>query len=232
MDKYFKNHPDYLFQNNNYNDSYQKLKSDLQGQNIILSDSDNVLEIWFWKWNFANYCNKIWVKNYTGIDIDDFFIKKLTKNFKKYIFTKIDLGNFFKDNKKKYNVIFTSHVFEHLDTGTSSKLVDGIYKSLEKWWIWINIMPNADSVFNSTSMRYCDITHMILYNSISFVQKINSRENVCFNIQHYNDRATTIIRRMIHIPFKFIFKILYLWMMQKMPTYYTSNLISVLKKED
>ncbi len=232
MDKYFRNHPDYIFQNNNYHDSYEKLKSDLKWQNIIISTSDDVLEIWFWKWNFANYCKNIWVTNYTGIDIDDFFIKKLTKNFKDYKFKNIDLDSFFIADNNKYNLIFTSHVFEHLDSKTSSKLIDWIYKSLKNWWKWINIMPNADSVFNATSMRYCDITHRILYNSISFVQKINSRENIFFDIQHYNDRPTTFIKRIIHIPFKFIFKILYLWMMQKMPKYYTSNLISVLKKED
>jgi hypothetical protein len=74
------------------------------------------LEIWCWIGNFAYFCNKIWVKDYTWIDIDDYFFENNKKDFQNYKFIKSTFQKFL--NLQQYNtidIIFTSHILEHLN---------------------------------------------------------------------------------------------------------------------
>lgn len=230
-ENYFKNHPWYdvnIEKNNQI--MISKYISDLEKQWVTISKTFKVFEIWFWTWNFATYCKFKWISDYTWVDIDNYYWEKINKLLPNYIFLKESFQDFLQDKFEKYDLIFTSHVVEHLEKDELFDMIKCIYNSLKKWWIWINYMPNANSTINWLNMRYCDITHINFYNNQSFEQII--RNSWCnFNkIYHLNDRPTTLIKRIINIFFITLTKIYYLWMMQTLPQYHSINLISIIKK--
>ncbi len=228
---YFQNHPWYINKDRERGNAsmLKKFQSDLTQRWIKIDSDYKILEIWFWVWNFAHFCNNIWVKDYYWVDIDDFYINILEEEYKNFSFEKKSFEEL-NSVTESFDIIFTSHLFEHLDERENQALIQIIHQSLKKWWKWINYMPNADSVINWLSMRYWDITHKKIYNSTSFEQTINNSGNKFEKIIHLNDRPTNFIKRVIHKPFYYITKMYYIWMMQGFPKNYSSNIISILTK--
>jgi len=231
MKWYFKNHPSYKYEENLKYRKWisEKYKFDLKNY-INQIKSWNILEIWTWIWNFAYFCDEIWTKKYTWIDIDDYFFNFHRKEFKKYNFVKDSFQNFLNTNKD-YDMVFTSHLFEHLNKKERIEIINYIYKWLKKWWIWINYMPNADSSLIVWFWRWWDVTHTTIYNKVSFQQLINQSWNDFSNIKHLNINIwQNFIKRMIHKIFLFFSKIYYIWMWRNFPEIYTWEIISILKK--
>jgi len=128
-------------------------------------------------------------------------------------------------------MVFTSHLFEHLNKKERIEIINYIYKWLKKWWIWINYMPNADSSLIVWFWRWWDVTHTTIYNKVSFQQLINQSWNDFSNIKHLNINIwQNFIKRMIHKIFLFFSKIYYIWMWRNFPEIYTWEIISILKK--
>lgn len=192
-----------------------------------------ILEIGFWKWDFAYYCHTKGFSNYTGIDIDDTFLKKNEKRFPEYKFSADDISTFFINNTW-YDIIFMAHVFEHLDEKEANETVSLIYSSLTTWWYWINYMPNADS-HKACALRYHDITHKKIYNSHSFEQILLTNDAMFSNINHYNTlpSLSPFIRflfKIIHPFFLIPTKIYFAGMWILFPTVYSSEILSIMKK--
>lgn len=181
---------------------------------------------------FANFCYKIGVKNYTGIDIDDYFFDECRDEFPSYKFINTSFQKYLENRENEFDIIFTSHVFEHLDEKTRVEIIENIYSSLKKNGKWINYMPNADAILWVWIWRWSDITHKTIYDDISFSQVINS-SNANFVIENYNHYiwVKSKLRRIIHLMFRFFTKIYYLWMGHKFPEFYTREFINVLTKK-
>ena len=114
MNNYFKSHIWYQKAHNNknnvYNATYLQYKKDLE-KYLDKFHNAKVLEIWSWLWKFAYFCSKIWVIDYTWIDIDDYFFEENKKDFPKFNFIKIWFQEYLKIHKNKFDIIFVSHVF-------------------------------------------------------------------------------------------------------------------------
>lgn len=230
-ENYFKNHPSYKYDESlTYRESFlDKYYYDLKEYVSYIKDW-NILEIGTWIWNFTYFCNKIWVSNYTGIDIDDYFFKYHIKDFSNYRFIKSRFQDYLDENKK-FDIIFTSHVFEHLDEKERVEMINYIHNSLNNWWIWINYMPNADSSLLVWFWRWWDITHKTIYNKTAFLQLVSQSWKSFSNILHFNTFIWyNFIKRWIHKIFLSITKIYYLWMGRVFPEIYTWEIISILKK--
>ena len=190
-----------------------------------------VLEIGFGIWKFTNFCAKKWF-NYTWIDRDWYFMKDLKKDFPNYNFYEISFQDYFKNHKDEYDIIFLSHVFEHLDPIERDEIIEAIHYMLKKWGKWINMMPNAEAVLRSWMWRYGDITHYTVYtqNSFNQVLKMNGlfKEAKSFNSYVW---VTSIFHRFIHLIFLFFTKIYHTCMWVWFPKIYTWELISVITKE-
>lgn len=228
---YFKNHPSYKYEENlKFRDGLvKKYNYDLQDYLSSISKW-KILEIATWIWNFAYFCHKLWVENYTGIDIDDYFFQFHKKEFWNYEFVQSKFQDYL-DWTKKYDVIFTSHLFEHLDEKERVEIIHHIHNSLNNWWIWVNYMPNADSVIEATAWMYIDITHHRVYNTHSFSQLINYSWVYFSEIKNLNAFiGCSFIKRLIHNFFLIMTKIYYLWMGRNFPAIYTWEIISILKK--
>ena len=237
MNNYFKNHPMYIknIQNKEKNIKYHWHKLQKETWFIFnhLNKKINILEIGFWNWYFTYFCKKNRFKNYTWIDIDNTYMKQHKKEFKNYIFHKTDIIDFLQKNKG-YDIIFMSHVFEHLDEKQAKKAINLIYSALNKGWYLINYMPNADS-FKAASLRYIDITHKKIYNSHSFEQIALSNNANFSYIKHFNTLPAIlpfkkVIFQIIHPIFKIFTIIYFYWMWLMFPKIYTSEILSIMQK--
>jgi hypothetical protein len=135
----------------------------------------------------------------------------------------------------KYDIVFTSHVFEHLIKNEANELIKWIYTSLNDWWCRINYMPNADSHLNACSLRYHDITHKYLYNTHSFEQIILTNEVSFSKMMNFNsfpfvNKYIRFIFKITHPIFLLITKLYYYWMWCSFPKIYTSEILSILRK--
>ena len=235
MDKYFEHHKWYQIGYKNkdkvYKAHYLSCKKELKNYLNKFIDA-KVLEIGSWMWKFAYFCDKIWVKDYTWIDIDDYFFEGTRKDFPNYKFIKIRFQKYLKEHKNEFDIIFVSHVFEHLDEKERIEMVESIYCWLKENGIWINYMPNADAIFLVWYWRRCDLTHKNIYNESSFFQLISSC-NCNFTIENFNKYiwSPSKIRRLIHLIFLFFTKIYFLGMWFTFPNFYTREFWNILTKK-
>lgn len=229
---YFENHPVY---NNitNYEDIYNDyiLKYNKEIWDYIKQyKKPKVLEIGFWLGIFANYCNHNKL-SYTGIDIDDYFLASMQEKFSSFEFFKTTIKEFSEKNANTFDIIFMSHVFEHLDKAQREECIVEIWKMLKPWGIWINYMPNADSVLWAVHWRYCDYTHFTIYSELSFSQLLNTHWTFS-SIKHINIYIgfSSYIKRVIHIFFLYMTKLYYITMWRPFPSIYTWEIITITRK--
>jgi len=192
-----------------------------------------VLEIWVWNWDFACFCEKKWIKDYTWIDIDDYYFNELRKKFVKYSFIKANFQDYLVDKEEFYDIVYISNVFEHLNEIERKSMIKLVYSSLKKWWKWINYMPNADSVILLGHTAFWDVTHYRVYNTTSFEQIIKMNWINFYKITHKTlcIWCDNMIKKIIHWIFIFLSKVYYLWMWTSaFPKIYTWEFISILEK--
>lgn len=192
-----------------------------------------ILEIWYWSGTFASYCYNKWFTNYVWVDLDDSFAEHNKNKFPNYNFLQWDINNFL-SNWDKYDIIFMAHVFEHLNKDQADETVKLIYKSLNEWWVWINYMPNADSL-RAPTLRYNDITHKTIYNANSFLQIILSNDINYSQINNKNtiaavSKISRTMFKIIHPIFVLLTIIYYLWMWVMFPKIYSSEMLTIMKK--
>lgn len=73
--------------------------------------------------------------------------KHTQKIFPAYTIESGDAIQYFENNTEKYDIIFSSHVFEHFSIEDGIHLVTLIKGHLtDNTGRWINIMPNAGSI--------------------------------------------------------------------------------------
>lgn len=232
---YFKNRRDYELNYIAHKEKIYKLyvkkyKKDL-GSFVKKIERGSILEIWFWDGKFANFCNKLHNLSYIWIDVDDFFAGDLRKHYPYYKFLKSWISEFADSHKNEFDVVFVSHVFEHLDDNERIDCINWIYWILKKWGYWINYMPNADSDLMLWYWRWGDITHYTIYNSLSFSQLLRKYSKFT-SIEHSNTYVwyQLFFFRWIHKIFLWCTKVYYLWMWVRYPEIYTWELLSFIKK--
>lgn len=233
---YFKNHPMYakwIKDWANINNVFAKLQDEVGNILDSLPKDAKILEIGFWKWDFAYFCHSKGFKSYIGVDIDDTFKEQNEERFPDYGFFTDGIATFFANNTW-YDIIFMAHVFEHLDESEANKTVSLIYSSLNSWWYWINYMPNADSS-KACALRYIDITHRKIYNSHSFEQILLTNDALFSKIHHYNTLPSIspyikLLFKIIHPFFLLATKVYFTGMWLLFPRIYSSEILSVMKK--
>jgi len=205
---YYKNHVGYLADSREsylmdyYNKNFFKLFQSYDFEKI------NVLEIGCGKWIFALYCQSLGILNYAGFDLDGNIISQnLAKQLGngKYVFSNTDVLDFMK--WKKFDLIFMSHVFEHLTPDEADRYVVCIRDALETGGMYINVMPNAGSLFSSNLWRYADSTHKTLYTEVSFSQVLLSWGFNWDSIEHRNAFSGPICLRILRSGIKKILKL-------------------------
>lgn len=146
----------------------------------------NVLEIWCGQWYFAQYCKEIGIQSYIWYDLDSSIVEFCQKILPEYNFYSTDIYEHLSQNHDTYDIVFMSHVFEHIPLDQMPTLIPWIYNALKPGWARINIMPNAWSLFMGTYGRYNDLTHIQLYTENSFGQILMQNGIPMSKIRHHN----------------------------------------------
>ena len=211
---------DYRFSKNTYWDIFNWLDRNIK-----------IIDLWSWFWRFTYFCQKEGFKNYLWIDIWDENLKLCKERFKEYDFLKCDIIEYLESlEDDSIDLFHMSHVFEHFTLDEWIKISKLINKKLKKWWIWLNIMPNADAYFWAISSRYVDITHKIIYTYLSFNEVLQLSGFNINLIEHRNYWYISKIKYLISGIFRKIFELFLISLWYWKSKYYTTSLVTIIKK--
>lgn len=138
----------------------------------IIPKNSNVLEIGPGIGEFISLLNSNGIKNIVCVDNDKEVLNYLSANYK--IKKTIHTNNLLSIDTKltKYKIIFMLQVLEHIPKDQYKKLIEMLYKHLEKNGKIIITIPNGTNFININEM-YSDITHVTLFTPNSIKQLYN-----------------------------------------------------------
>jgi 2-polyprenyl-3-methyl-5-hydroxy-6-metoxy-1,4-benzoquinol methylase len=122
---------------------------------------------------YGSFLSFLQSKNYTnvtGVDRSTQEISLCKKLFTSYSFVQADILNFVSLTDKKFDVIYLSHVIEHIKKEDLFLFLDGVKKILTDRGIFVIIAPNSAAYFNAAANRYGDLTHEIGFTELSLRQ--------------------------------------------------------------
>ncbi len=186
-----------------------------------------VLEIGSGRGYFSYFCQKKEIEDYTGLELDSRMADHTAKIFPKYSFSDQAAQDFFSHNNEKYDIIFMSHVFEHMDIDIGIELSKMIYSHLQEDGIWINLMPNGASL-GWNGLRYCDITHKTIYTLTSFNQVLRIAWFLDTKVKHFPifPKLNIVLSAIYFVAYYFPF-----YLLGKMTgNIYTMELMTIAKK--
>lgn len=190
-----------------------------------------IVEIWSGHGKFAFLAKKYNLKNYIWFELDSAACDKLRADFPDYKFLDESADSFLESNTNSVDLVFTSHVFEHLDSPYANEIAKKIRASLKIWGMWINIMPNMGSLYFACHTRYIDLTHENWYTDNSFSQLLLQCWYLETEIEHRNNYVGfTKLKRMAHLLVLRIHKIILQSMGYWMPKIHSTDIISVITK--
>jgi SAM-dependent methyltransferase len=105
--------------------------------------------------------------NLFGVDISEEQIQEAkSRNLNVEL---MDIFNFFKINKKKYDIIFAIDFIEHFHKKELVNLFEGFNKILNESGVLILRTPNGEGLFPGRII-YGDLTHLTIFNTYSLTQ--------------------------------------------------------------
>jgi len=108
----------------------------------------------------------------TGIDISTEEIAICKKLFKTYEFYHEDIFAYIQNTKERFDVLYLSHVLEHIDKKQLFEFLEGANNILNDNGFFILVVPNSAAYFNSAANRYGDLTHEVGFTDKSLRQAL------------------------------------------------------------
>jgi len=177
---------------------------------------------------FAYFCDLLGYKKYTGIDLSG-GIGICTKLFPDYKFIKDDFNNYLTASEEEFDVIFISHVLEHLKKDAMPDFLEKIRSKLKDNGIAIITVPNAAAYFGASGGRYIDFTHEIAFTPESLEEiliaksfKLIQSSNIKINVPLH--------KKFMHKIVKSLFELLIKILGYKIENIYTPAFFTVVKK--
>lgn len=109
--------------------------------------------------SFLYFVKSLGYQSATGIDISSEEISLCKKLFKSYKFYQKDIFDYIKATGEKFDVIYLSHVLEHIEKKQLFHFLKSVKKILSNKGFFIIVAPNSAAYFNSLAARYGDLTH-------------------------------------------------------------------------
>lgn len=161
-----------------------------------ISREGKILDLGCGYGNFLYYLKSLGYTNVTGLDISSEEIAICRKNFLSFSLIKSDIFEYIKNSNEKFDVIYLSHVLEHISKDKLNDLLQGFKKILNRGGFIIIVIPNCAAYFNATVSRYADITHEIGFVDKSLRQLfiVNGFENEDIVIKNYLGAVNPMVK--------------------------------------
>lgn len=124
-------------------------------------------------------------KDVVGVDISGEEIALCNRFFESYKLSKIDIFDYIGATKEKFDVIYLSHVLEHIKKEQLLGFLETVKNLLNETGFFIIVVPNNASYFNSTANRYGDLTHEIGFTDKSLRQALTLADFRHIEIRNY-----------------------------------------------
>lgn len=167
--------------------------------------------------------------NVTGLDMSPQEIDLCKDMFPAYKFIESDIFSYIKNTKDKYDLIYLSHVLEHIPKKRLFELLMGLKKILTNKGVIIVIVPNSSAYFNSLVGRYADITHEIGFTDKSMKQLVTLAGFNKITIENYYGVGNFFLN-MLRFFFIRIFEISIQIMGYDKQEIYTPSMIAIFEK--
>ena len=122
---------------------------------------------------YGSFLSFLQSKNYTnvtGVDLSTQEISICKKLFTSYNFVQDDILNFVSSTDTKFDVVYLSHVIEHIKKEDLFVFLEGVKRILSDCGFFVIIAPNSAAYFNAAANRYGDLTHEIGFTELSLRQ--------------------------------------------------------------
>lgn len=120
--------------------------------------------------SFLYFLKSLEYKNVTGVDISTEELDICRNLFADYSFQQRDIHEYISVVNQKFDVIYLSHVLEHIQKADLFTFLEGIRDLLAEDGMFIVVVPNGAAYFNATAGRYGDISHEIGFTELSLNQ--------------------------------------------------------------
>lgn len=171
----------------------------------------NILDLGCGYGSFLFFLQSNGYNNVAGLDLSPEEIDICRRYFKSYRFYQEDIFKFINSTREKFDVIYISHVIEHIKKENLFEFLGGVKKILKDDGIFIIIVPNSGAYFNSAANRYGDLTHEIGFTDLSLRQALKVANFSNIELKNYtgvSNFGVKIIRRFSLFLFGIFVKIL------------------------
>jgi len=120
--------------------------------------------------SFLYFLQSFGYKRVTGVDISSEEIDICRRFFSSYRLHKEDIFDYMRNTQEKFDVVYLSHVLEHIKKENLFDFLKGVRNTLTDNGYFVVIAPNSAAYFNSSANRYGDLTHEIGFTNLSLNQ--------------------------------------------------------------
>lgn len=194
-----------------------------------ISKEGKVLDLGCGYGSFLFFLQSHGYRNVTGVDISTEEITVCKKLFISYTFHQADIYDYIRSTDEKFDVVYLSHVLEHVKKEDLFGFLEGIRDILTDDGFLIIVVPNCAAYFNSAAGRYGDITHEIGFTDLSMRQTlmVTGFKNVIVkNFYGVGNLWLNILRKMTLFSFEIFIQILG----YDKQSVHTPSLLAIVKK--
>lgn len=179
--------------------------------------------------SFIKFLQNNFYSNVTGVDLSGEELAVCRKLFPEYRFYQQDIEDYARTNGEKYDVIYLSHVLEHIEKVNLSGFLRDMKSLLNDGGYLIIIVPNSAAYFNAMATRYGDITHEVGFTNNNLNQLLLVAGFNKFALMNYYGTDNVMylfIRKMLLLLFEMLIRSLG-YDKQKI---YTPSLLAIIQK--
>jgi 2-polyprenyl-3-methyl-5-hydroxy-6-metoxy-1,4-benzoquinol methylase len=179
--------------------------------------------------SFLYFLQALKYKNVTGLDISTEELDICKRIFGSFNFIQKDIFEYLDSTTEKFNVIYLSHVLEHITKDKIFDFLGGIKKILTDDGLLVIIIPNSGAYFHSGVARYVDITHELGFTDKSLRQVLILAGYKDISIKNYFG-ARNLLLNILRKVALFLFEIFIQILGYEKQYIYTPSILAIIKK--
>lgn len=194
-----------------------------------VSKKSNILDLGCGYGSFLYFLKSHQYQNVTGVDISSEELGVCRDFFTSYTFHQADIFEFIRSTAEKFDVIYLSHVLEHIKKDQLFDFLEGVKNILQDDGYFVIVAPNSSAYFNAAANRYGDLTHELGFTELSLRQLFMVAKFKRIEVRNFFGVGTfwlNIVRKIT----LFIFEIFLQILGYDKQRIYTPSVLSIVRK--